>query len=386
MKTLSGTLVLSIALASVTLNLHANRAWGAEGKAKTEAYSSTSAYISVDVTASEQAMLNAIVKTYAHMAATNGVLRRSINEDTTAEGRKLDRIKQTSYFADNLQGTIKNLKRDLRITAVPGTNLIRVSIESAKPTERAEIANALADAIVFAATQQHKRLISSRLGNLTTRLDEQKEEIVAKQKMIEQIRGQSEVPLMKFEHTIVSSSLATVRSELMSLGIQKARAETKMETLKKKQSDGSLAKSPEIQSVVAKDPGVTELRSALLQAKIAALGDRGNKQLIAIQKALETMLTARQQAAAGEVVKLRNSKLANDVSTIREQLMAVRNQYNEQSATLRDLGKKLSYIARLESDIDRLKQRAGELEAAMLRLRINMGIPPLTLYSPAELH
>jgi predicted nucleic acid-binding Zn-ribbon protein len=98
------------------------------------------------------------------------------------------------------------------------------------------------------------------------------------------------------------------------------------------------------------------------------------------------MLAARQKVAAGEVVKLRNSKLKNDVSTIREQIMAVRNQYNEASATLRDLGKKLAYIARLESDIDRLKQRAGELEAQMLRVRVSMGSPPLTLHSPAELY
>ena len=172
---------------------------------------------------------------------------------------------------------------------------------------------------------------------------------------------------------------------ITSLRIQKTRAEADLDILKEKQANGSLAKSPEIQSAVAKDPGVAKLREAILQSKITALGDRGNKQFLTIQKELNVMLVDRQKAATGEAIKLKSSKLKTEVASISEKLLAIGNQYNEASERLRDLSASLVKIANIQSDINRLKQQAGKLEAELLRLRISMGNSPLAIHAPAEI-
>ena len=60
MKTLSKTLLVSVAAAVVAVNVYCNDAGAADSGAKTEVYSPASAYINVRGPVNEQAMLEAI--------------------------------------------------------------------------------------------------------------------------------------------------------------------------------------------------------------------------------------------------------------------------------------------------------------------------------------
>ncbi|MDP6633390.1 MAG: hypothetical protein QGG42_00650 [Phycisphaerae bacterium] len=384
MRKLSRTLLLLLAPVAAAANLHCNDSREAEYR-PAAAYISSAAYIRVSASVDEQPMLAAVTETYALMATTRNVLDRSISADRTEDGRNRDRIRKTSYFTGDILGTIKNLQKDLRVTAVPGSNLIRVSLKSAKPIERADIVNAVADAIVNEAVQQRKRTVSMQMKYTVTASDELRADIAAKRKMIAQLRGQSQVPLMKEERASLQNSLTLLSNSITSLRLKKNRIESDLGSFKDKQTDNLLMNSPEIRFAVANDPSVATLRAAILQSKISALGDNGNKQLITIQKRLAEMLTLRQQAAAREAISLKRSKLESEAAAVSYQLLAIGNQYNEVSARLRDLGVSLTRIEYMQSEIERVQQQADELDDELFRLRISLGDNPLTIWAYAEI-
>jgi len=224
-----------------------------------------------------------------------------------------------------------------------------------------------------------------QMKHLNTKLDELLSQVATKEKQIVQICGASEVPIMKARNTILLDSMAAVSNALTSLRLQKARAQADLDNLKEKQKSGALAESPEIRSEIAKYPAVAELRSAILQSRITLLGDGDNRQLLIIHRELEKMLAARQKAAALEAISLKLSKLETEADTVSEQLLATGNQYLEESNRLRDLGASLTRIAKIESGIDRIEQQLSEVNARLLRLRIDMGNSPLTINAPAEM-
>jgi len=387
MKIVSKTLLLFVATATFALNVLCNDSSGASGSGgtpKPAEYSPASAYISVWKSVDEQAIMAAMTRSYALLAKRERVLRRSVNNDVDDNEKRRDRIKHCKYFTADKDGIIKNLQRDLRVTAVPGTNLISVSMTSGQPAERAVIVNAVADAIVTEAGLMHAGVIRKRMQHFTARLSDLANKKAARQKEIKQIQGDSEVPIMTDRRTIMHDSLGALATELMSLRLQKARTEADFDAFKKKQKTGDLANSPEIRYAIANDPSVAELRAAILEVKITALGDKDNEQLAVIQKKLEAMLAARQKDAAGEVIELKASRLKAEVASIRERLLEVGEQYNEQSTRLRELGASLQRIAGHQSTIDRIEQQISQVEAELLRQSMLRVESPLAVTAYAE--
>jgi uncharacterized protein involved in exopolysaccharide biosynthesis len=330
-------------------------------------------------------MLEALTEGYARFAKTKRVLQHSVENDVDFDGKALDRIKRCKYFTDDERGIIKNMQRDLQVTAIRGTTLIRVSMKAGKPSEQAVIVNAVAEALIAVAQKMNQMEILARMKYLDERYKELVNEKVSNQKNISDIRGMSEVQFMIARHTQLENSMATLVNSLTSLKIQKARAETALEVFKESQKSGAPAKSLEIRSEIAKDPGIVELRAAILQSKITLLGDEDNRQLIVIQKKLEAMLAGRQQKAASEAIGLKLNKLAGEVTSISETLLATGNHYNELAQSLRDLGSSLARIKKIQSRIAAIDQQISEVNAKRLELRIQRDESPLSLMAPAEI-
>jgi len=296
-----------------------------------------------------------------------------------------DRIKHCTYFTDDQREIIKNLQRDLRVTAIRGTNLIRVSMKSAKQPEQAEIVNAVADAIIAVAKERNVTLSQEQMHSLKDRLNELENQKTAFMKDINDIRGMSEVHSMIARSAIMQDSMATLDNSLTSLRLQKARIEAAFETFKERQKSGELAKSSEIRSEIAKDPGIVELRAAILRSKITLLGDEDNRQLLVIQKKLKKMLDDRQQEATREAISLKLNKLTGEVTSISETLIATGSQYSELEQGLRDLNSSLAKIKRAQARMARIEQQISEVSARILECRIRQDESPLSLSAPAEI-
>ena len=388
MRMVSKTLLLFVTVIAAGLNLHCN------DSGDTSKYNPTAAYIRVHLPglegmreSNEQEIMEAmeiLQDSYVSLAKVEGVLRRAINEDNDENGIKLDRIRKTSYFVGDLNETIENLERNLLVTAIPGTNLISISVTSGSPSERAMVANAVADALVFESTRLAQRRRIGQMKSLTNRLEDITGQIAAKQKSIEQIRGQSETLLTTAYRTALSDSLVTLYNKLTSLRLQKARTEADLGAFKEGKKSDALARYPEIRSAIANDPIMTELRAAILNVEITALGDKRNKQLPVTRKMLEAMLADRQKNAAREVIELRESKLRAEVASIHEGLLVTGNQYNEESARLKDLGVSLRRIEELQSGIARFQQHSSKVQDALLRLSIFLAERPVAVEAYAE--
>jgi len=381
MKIAPKTLLLFVAVPTIALNVHRSESGGTSKPAE---YSPASAYIGVQKSVDEQAIMEAMTKSYALLARHAGVLRRSVNNDVDDKERRRDRIRRCKYFTADKDGIIKNLQRDIQVTAVPGTNLISVSMRWDKPIERASITNAVAEAIAAEANKRHETRIRRRIRVLSDRHNDLQKRKTALRKGIRDIRGASEVPLMTARSTLLQDSLAALAKELTSLRLQKTRVEAALDAFKEGEQKGELAKSPEIRSAVARDPSVAELRAAILQLKITALGDQANKQLPVIQKKLEAMLAARQKDAAREVIALKFSRLEAEYTSARERLLEVGNQYGEQSTRLRAVGALLQKIEEYESRIAGIDKQISEVETEMFRQVKTRVETPLSIQAYAE--
>ena len=84
------------------------------------------------------------------------------------------------------------------------------------------------------------------------------------------------------------------------------------------------------------------------------------------------------------MIELRESKLRAEVASIHEGLLVTGNQYNEESARLKDLGVSLRRIEELQSGIARFQQHSSKVQDALLRLSIFLAERPVAVEAYAE--
>jgi polysaccharide biosynthesis transport protein len=335
--------------------------------------------IAADLDIKKQSVVN--------LAKTEEVLGWAIEFDKDQDENVRTRIKDTDFYTGNLKETVDLLQRELSVSAIRDTYLIRISLSGPTPEELPEVVNAVADAVVYREIERNKLKSAQRMKSLNVRLSETVGEIKAKQKLIEQIRGQSEVPLMREERNITQINLQALTSELTNLGLLRAQAEGAMEALEEQNRNKTLGESTEVQQALEQDPTYRSMvvTTKNLKIELDSLLDRllpGHRRVKATQARLDTVKKERDELKIELVetqVKTMLQQQGAQVSAIRERLMAVRNQYNEKSASLRDLGKKLNQISVLEAEIERLQARATLLETALLQLRVTLGDLPISL-------
>lgn len=159
-------------------------------KKRPRVYIST-AFIGVNATGHTKKDLEVVMMSHVLTAKREMVLIRAVREDVDSSGTRLDRIRKTRYFAKDQPNIITRLQRDIRVSAIPDTDLIQVSMTGANRFELPEIVNAVASALVAetnrrvsSATLERIRCLESELAVL------QQEQGVLRQK-VEAIRGAS---------------------------------------------------------------------------------------------------------------------------------------------------------------------------------------------------
>jgi len=336
--------------------------------------------------------LDILKQSFVNVAKVETVLRRAIDNDTAEDGTKRKRIRKTSYFTGDLNGTMSLLQEELSVASIRDTNLIRISLSGRNPRELPEVVNAVADALVYQSTQQAQAKRSKQMTAMNTRLDELTGQIAAREKSISQIRGQAEVPIMRERRNITQMSLQALTSELTQLRLLKAQAQAAFDALKEQHDNDELSTSLQVLQALEQDPTYRSLVVTVKNIEIELesykrLGP-DHRRVKATRARLDTIV-AKRDALKVELVKkqteamLQNQK--SQVTAVSERLLAVGNQYNEESQRLRDLGVSLSKIATLEAQIERLRGRAAQVSAALLQFRIALDTVPINVYAPGEL-
>ncbi|MCP4376615.1 MAG: hypothetical protein GY794_10640, partial [bacterium] len=123
-------------------------------------------------------------QTFVHSTKDEVVLTRAIEKDQNSEGKRLDRIRDTSFFTGELDPTVALLKQELVVSAIRDTELIRISLSGTNPAELPEVVNAVADALVSKSIEDSQRRRAIPMKSLNSRLGEILGTIAATQKSI----------------------------------------------------------------------------------------------------------------------------------------------------------------------------------------------------------
>jgi capsular exopolysaccharide synthesis family protein len=332
-------------------------------------------------------------QSFVSTAKHGAVLTRAINEDNTDDGRKRDRIRKTRYFTGDLNNTIRLLQDELSVSSLRDTDMIQIALSGPDPNVLPDVVNAVADALVYESRQASRSERTKSMISLTSQLEDINGEIAAKKKAIEQIRGQSEVPLMRERRNITQMTLQSLTQELTQLRLLKAQADTAYTALKEQQESGNLSSSAEVLQALEQDPTYRSLvvTKKNIEIELESLLKRlneGHRSVKAARARLETVEAKRAEEHADLVKKQVTAMLQqqeSQVTAVSERLLSVGNQYNEVSASLKDLGVSLTKITTLEGDIARLQERATQVDKALMEFRIALGDLPIRVRAVGEL-
>ena len=355
--------------------------------------------------------LDILKESYVRLATVDAVLHKAINRDGIEEedvdiksardrirapndGLSRDRIRKTSFFMKGgLAETTSLLKDELSVAALRDTNLIRISISGPRRRELPEVVNAVGDALVSFTKQRSRQRRAEQMQSLNDRLDEIAGQIAAKQKDIKDTRGQSEVSHMRERRSIIQMTLQSLTSELTQLRLVKAQAETAFDSLKEQQKSGKLAKSLEVMQALEQDATYRSLQTTVknIQIELDSLLDRlgeGHRRVKATRarlKIIEKKRVDMEKELVEKQIDAMMQRQQSQVTAVSERLLAVGNQYNEQSQAMRDLGANLAKIGKLEDEIAKLLNSAAQVEEARLKFRIARDEVPLSVEAAGEI-
>jgi len=331
-------------------------------------------------------------ETYVRFAHRESVLRRAINKDVDESGRRKDRIRNTSYFTGKLDETINDLKDSLKVASIRDTQLIRIALSGPAKKELPQVVNAVADSLVTETSLSATKRRRKQMENLTSRLGEINNKIAARQKDIKQIQGDSEVPLMRERRSIGQMSLQSLTSELTQLRLVKAQAEAAFEAVKEQEKSGDLAKSPEVLRVLDQDPTYRTMTVNVqnyeieLNTLIQRLGPE-HRRVKETRSRLENLKKRKDELEVELVRKQIQAMMQQQeaqVTAVRERLLEVGEQYNEQSTRRRELGASLTRINEHEAAIERLQRNSAQVQTAILQIAVVMQEVPMAIQAFAE--
>jgi len=338
-----------------------------------------------------RAQLDMLKNSYVLFATEEAVLLRALNNDVDEDGKKLDRIRKTSWFTGDPNQTVKQLRSELSVVPVPDTLLIRLSLRGPDLQQAVQVVNAVADAMVHAAAEPAKHKRAERIHALKARLDEINTSLASKQKAIDKLRGQSQAPIVQGGRELVQAILQSWTNELTQLRLLKTQAEKTLSTLKEQAASGRLAESTTIKQKLEADPTYRQLLTNLKNLKIElnSLNRLGShRRTRATQNRIELVeqnIAEMKRDLTEKFIKEMMLKQESQVAAVDERLLAVEKQYNQESQKLKTLGVTLTKIETLESEMKRLEQRAEQIETALIEFRIALGDVPLRVHAYAEI-
>ncbi len=243
---------------------------------------------------------------------------------------KDERITKKAWFAAaKKDDPLKALRSCASITSINGTNLISVSIVDVQMPDGADIANALAKAIVDDAANCQAAAAREEVKTLDDQLVAVRERLELARKEASTLASDATLPSLQGRREMLSLQLTALIPEMTKLSIAQAAAEEELRALQAKAD----TPSPDAGEKVDK---------AKLAAKEAQL------------------------------------------KTVNAQLVKVRTEYNTAEATCRDLQQRLLKLEQVNVTIKDLEDKARRLDTrkAEITLRL-LTDAPLRLRSPA---
>lgn len=301
----------------------------------------------------------------------------------------------TSFFNSSPGDAPNRLAKIAAIEAVPGTNYISVTIKGQNALDTAEIANALAAAIVREARnefqercREQSKHLDDELTNLGRRIDQSRREAGA-------LMSDATVTSLDSRRKSLDITMAALVPEMTHLTIAQAAADEALRLIQKQaETAGLLESTSEVEQAIEADGTLRTLglAEASWSSELDDARQRFGPTHLSVAKLQARLDSVRQQIAdrrkelTGLRVKSAVQSREDQLNAITAQLVKVRSEYQSAENIARDLQTRLTKLDQLQSVIRPLEEQTAKLIAQKTDLTLQIyQNPPLRLRSAARI-
>ncbi len=280
--------------------------------------------------------------------------------------------------------TSLNIVEDLRdivsVSAVPNTDLIRISVQGPDKNEVADLATAIATAHVADVRKSTGSADEATISLLRSQLSAKQAQLADIRNDQRRARTRSRSPSdLAAQGGTLRARMEAYGRQLTQAGLAVTQARGVNEALKKQQASGELVNSPEVTAVVETDPRLRTLRQRLdaldveIQRKISIVGPNHRDvkaleiQKAAVKKQIDERTNEIQDYQVKALVERSRSAVDSYVAQqlqIKEQYDSVEARVQEIEAILIELGQLATQEEQVKEEVERIDRRITDLSLA----------------------
>jgi capsular exopolysaccharide synthesis family protein len=297
----------------------------------------------------------------------------------------------TKWYIEHKDSPIKDLGKVISASAIPGTNLMIISMTGQDREELPVIVQAVADAFV-----DHSKTITWK--DNTTNIEKRSDERAHWQTELERVRTQMnrERPLdtgsVEKEAMILSQGLEDSNRQMKDLAGKARDAMVNLKTIED-QSPVDQAHMSNVLKYVDEDPDLRSLKVELINTETARDGalktfGPAHKQV----QQLEARLTSlRQQAADREAAAVRDgiSRVKEywrgTVDSFKGQMVELQQTIDREQASFRDLHTRDENIRNLQGEEKSIQEKLDKLDVELMEGRLLITETPVKVFNRARL-
>jgi len=271
------------------------------------------------------------------------------------EALKDRRITSKKWYEKNKEDPQTALDEDIRVSVMPETQYIRLSMEGTDKTELPDIVNAVADSFVEFAARGSLRDREKEIAKLKEQETDLTNRLRSIRNEISSIRGPSAMAAMQARQNLISLALTRLSQEVSEAEIAQSQMAAALQAYKEDQERGTMDKNPQVSEALAFDPTLRQLEMSKIQ----------------LETRLENLTRKGFREKHREVETLKNLIDATEskIETRREELT---QQVFERIGQERQMGYAITtqQLADLQNRLDRVKNNANDLEEQLGRMDV----------------
>ena len=296
--------------------------------------------------------------------------------DVLSAALKDGNLKKTSWYkrfdlADD-RPAMKELDRQIEVSAMPETEFIRISMSAAAAddsakSELADVVNAVAMAFCDQANRQAKEQQDGKVRSLDDERQTSETELRQIREDIAKLQRTSSVPAQRERVDTVTIALQELTRQITQLEVYQSGAEASMTAIQEQKDAGMLASNSQIQQALEMDPMLRQLQTAKisLDSEYEAATARFGPEHRTV-KTLEVRIATINKELDRTRTELINTLVAaleegqrSAWSSYTQQLTDVRERYNASLTAQRELNKGLA-------EVEMLEKRQSDIETSLI--------------------
>ncbi|HOF17437.1 MAG TPA: polysaccharide biosynthesis tyrosine autokinase, partial [Phycisphaerae bacterium] len=335
----------------------------------------------------DEDVMNRLMASNARMVQVESVLGEAIKDPF---------VQRTQWYQQFLgqqrrEVIIGELKKELSVSPIVGTDMIRIAMTGPNPIDLPVIINAVSQAFVTQRMQIATRDVNSQITQLQDKERTLRQKLESSQANAGKIRQKVDIPSLQQKLDVLNVKLRTYTTESLQLSAEVAQARASLEATKQQIESGELGKSPIILNALNLDPMYRSLLAqkvnteAALEAATEKYGPKSQKyrdiqvRLGSIQKQVEQ----REKEVISEQAAMMIGGLQLELAAKTQRQIAVETDLKSLNAEIGDLAEALEQFRRLDAEIQDTNENLKRISVKLLDLGILVEDKPVEIQNEA---